>query len=324
MKIGRFVCLSVMSIVCACGTVRVHATEPATQPAVPQSFMHFVDDGHGGGSLQTADVGFTNAAGVNVHLIAAVHIGEKSYYDNLNDDFKHYDAVLYELIKSKDAVLPAPGQPSQSDNPISDFQRFLKDSLELDFQLDDIDYTAPNFVHADLDKDTFERMQAERGESFESIMIRQILNSFSQPAPEPQQATPTTQPTPEESAKAALQIFTRPDMERQFKLVIAKQMDSMDATAMGLDGPGGSVILTERNKAAINVLKDTISRGKKNIAIFYGGAHMPDMSKRLEEMGFTPTSTNWNIAWDLTIRPNRPSAVEKAIDSFFDAIKNAD
>ena len=33
------------------------------------------------------------------------------------------------------------------------------------FQLDGIDYNAGNFVHADLDTETFHRMQEERGES---------------------------------------------------------------------------------------------------------------------------------------------------------------
>jgi hypothetical protein len=293
------------------------SSSPSTQPAVPASFIRFLDDGQGGGSLQTADVEFANAQGVTVHLIAAIHIGEKSYYDSLNEDFRNYDAVLYELIKPRDMAPPPPGQTIQSDSSISRFQRFLKDTLELDFQLDDIDYSAPNFVHADLDRETFEKMEAERGESFESLMIQQILNSFNQTTTRPDE-------TDAQQTMEMVQMLTRPDMERQIKVVIARQLGQMDMSASGLDGPQGSVILTERNKAAIQTLQDTIAGGKKNIAIFYGCAHMPDQAQRIEALGFTPVSTQWRVAWDLKIRPDQPSAVEKVFDSLFKSLSGND
>jgi hypothetical protein len=291
------------------------AAEPTTQPAIPDSFMRFVDDNHGGGSLQTADVTFRNPAGVTVHLIAAVHIGEKSYYDGLNRDFKGYDAVLYELVNSKNAAPPAPGDAEKSSNPISEFQIFLKKFLDLDFQLDDIDYTAPNFVHADLDRETFEKMQADRGESFEQIMLHQLIKALTDP--------PTTQPaTADDSDVDLITVLTRPDAERQLKVVIARQLGQMDLSAMGLDGPGGSVLVTERNKAALSTLSDSITAGKKNLAIFYGAAHMPDMTKRLEALGFSPVSTQWNLAWDLTIRPDQPSAMEKLMRNLVNSIND--
>ena len=309
--VRRLIAFPVVVFVMATASL-LRAAEPTTQP-VPESFMRFVDDNRGGGALQTADVRFQNAAGVTVDLIAAVHIGEKSYYDTLNQDFARYDAVLYELVKSKDVPPPGPGDAAKSDNPIGQFQRFLKNALDLDFQLDDIDYTAANFVHADLDKETFERMQQERGETFEQLMLRQLLKSFSQPPPANQQDDG-------DSLHDLVKILTRPDMERQIKVVIARQLGQMDLSAMGLDGPGGSVIVTERNKAALKVLADSIAAGKKKMAIFYGAAHMPDMAKRLGEMGFSPQTTRWNLAWDLTIRPDQPSAVEKVIDDLMDSL----
>jgi hypothetical protein len=286
--------------------------EPATQPAAPESFMRYVDDGQQGGSLQTADVEFKNANGVSVHLIGAIHIGEKGYYDSLNRDFRNYDAVLYEMVKPKDAPPPGPGDGEKSDSAISQFQRFLKDALDLDFQLDDIDYTAPNFVHADLDKETFEKMQEERGETFEMIFMRMVMKAFTDPPPVNNAAN-------EDSGDDLISMLTHPDMERQIKLVVARQLGQMDLSAMGLDGPNGSVLVTERNKAALAVLSDTLASGKRKIAIFYGAAHMTDMSKRLEAMGFSPVSTQWNLAWDLTIRPNEPSAMEKLMRGLVDS-----
>jgi hypothetical protein len=305
----------VLGVLAAAGGVRAAGTEPSTEPAVPGSFMRFVDDGHGGGSLQTADVAFRNGAGVNVHLVAAIHIAEKSYYDSLNSDFRGYDAVLYEMVKPHDMAPPAPGQAIKSDNAISDFQRLLKDSLELDFQLDDVDYSAANFVHADLDRETFDRLQEQRGESFESLMMTELMNGLNQPD------KAATNPD-EESMEDLVKVLTKPDMERQIKVVLAKQMGEMDNTAMGLDGPQGTVIVTERNKAAMATLDATVAGGKKNIAIFYGAAHMNDLSKRLMAEGFEPVSTNWRMAWDLTIRADQPSGVEKLIDGIFDSIKS--
>lgn len=119
-----------------------------------------------------------------------------------------------------------------------------------------------------------------------------------------------------------MKLVCRPDGERQFKAVIAKQLDGMEANAMGLNGPNGSVIVTERNKAAMKVLADTMAAGKKNIAIFYGAAHMDDMSQRLADLGFTPTGTDWRMAWDLTIRQNQPSAAERLLNGLIDAAEN--
>jgi len=106
-----------------------------------------------------------------------------------------------------------------------------------------------------------------------------------------------------------VQVFTRPDMERRLKLLIAKHMVDIEAGSSGFGGDG-SVIVTERNKAAMNVLSDTIAQGKKKISLFYGAAHMPDFAKRLESMGFKPVATEWRMAWDLKIRDDQPSAIE--------------
>jgi len=306
-RIARFIPL-VVFLLGSC----VLGAEPATRPAAPESFLRFADDAHGGGSLQTADVEFQNADGVAVDLIGAVHIGEKNYYDSLNREFRRYDAVLYELIKSRDVPPPSPGEGARSDSAISQFQRILKDSLELDFQLDDVDYAAPNFVHADLDKETFEKMQEERGETFEMIFLRTIMKAMTDP-PVP------TGVDAEDAGDDLIAMLTHPDMERQIKLVIARQLGTIDLSAMGLDGPGGSVLVTERNKAALKVLSEELGKGKKKIAIFYGAAHMTDMSKRLEAMGFSPVRTRWNVAWDLTIRPDQPSAMEKLMRGLLDA-----
>ena len=135
-------------------------TTPAVRAAaMADGFLRFVDHGTAGGRLETSDVTYRNADGVTVRLVSAVHIGEKAYYQAMEQSFAGDDAVLYELVKPKDAPAPAKGERPASGSGIGDLQRMLKDVLKLDFQLDAIDYSAKNFVHADLDAETFRKMQ---------------------------------------------------------------------------------------------------------------------------------------------------------------------
>jgi uncharacterized protein YbaP (TraB family) len=286
---------------------------------VPPKFMRFTDDHHGGGKFETAVVTFKNKDGVTLHLVGAIHIGEKSYYEALNKRFENDDAVLYELVSPKGTGVPHPGQ--KSGNPISQLQHMMKDVLNLDFQLDDIDYSKPNFVHADMDAETFAKMQEDRGETFEMLMLKQLMKAFEHPDDQDKNKPKADdQDDTEKTIDTLIETFTRPDMERQIKLTVAKQLDKVEMGAMGLDNPNGSVIVTERNKVAMKVLENTIASGKKKISIFYGAAHMPDMTERVEALGFKPVKVEWNSAWDLTIRPDQPSGAEKLLKELFKAI----
>lgn len=285
------------------------ATQPATQSANSE-FLRFVDNGKLGGRLETADVTYANKAGVKVCLVSAVHIGEKAYFEGLNKNFAGFDAVLYEMVKAKGADVPQPGQQAKSDHGIAQFQRFLNDTLGLEYQLDQINYTKTNFIHADLDAETFAKMQEQRGESFATLMMRSMMQAMSRP--------PKANETSEQMLADLVGLVTRPDAERQMRLLLARQLGQLEESALGLDGPDGSVIVTERNKAALKVLDQTMAAGgKKSIAIFYGAAHMPDMAKRLAERGFTKVDTQWRLAWDVTIRADQPSAIEQLLNDLF-------
>lgn len=298
----------------------------------PDNFVRFTDE-KGGGRLETAIVTYTNDAGVELKLVSAIHIGERSYFEGLAKDFDAQDAVLYELVKEKDAPLPDPGVirrkaeegegaggSSGGMKAVGELQRFLKDTLALEFQLDVIDYRKPNFIHADMDREQFERAQAERGESFETMMLQQLMSAMTKPMPE---ALPGGGDDADQMLRELVRLVTRPDMERQIKTIIAKQLGQMQDAAMGLDGPGGSVILTERNKAAVKVLEETLKAGeKKKISIFYGAAHMPDLAERVRELGFKPAGpAEWKMAWDLRIRADQPSAIEQLFMDALDALE---
>src|SRR5689334_10781732 len=226
----------------------------------PAEWLRFVDDGKGGGKLQVATGTYKNDAGVTVRLFGAVHVGEKAYYDSLNKDFEHCDALLYEMVKPAGADAPRPGQPSKS--MVSMFQHFLKDALELDFQLDDVDYQKKNFVHADLDAETFAKMQEEKGESIIGLMLSQMIRQMTKEMEGKGNAA-----AQDMSLFDLIDAFNSPDRARRFKLIFAKSMGDLEDQMAGMQG---TVLLTERNKKALSVLKDQIRTGKKDIGIFYG------------------------------------------------------
>lgn len=301
--------LRMLALLVAVAGMPCVAAAQATLPATTQSaeapegrFLRFVGGAADGGRLETADVIYRNADGVSIRLVSAVHIGEEQYFQSIQRDVQKCDAVLYEMVKPKDSGPPQKGV--HSDSAVSKLQRFLKDQLNLSFQLDQIDYTPANFIHADLDAETFQEMQDARGESFATLFLSALLRSLSDPS---------TMQSLQDDPVDVVDLMTRPDGEGQIKLLLARHLGEIEEQALGLDLLNGTVILTERNKAVIKALNDALKSGKRDIAIFYGAAHMTDLSQQIEKMGFKQASTHWRAAWDVKIRPNAPSAFQKAM-----------
>jgi hypothetical protein len=96
-----------------------------------------------------------------------------------------------------------------------------------------------------------------------------------------------------------IEAFDSPDRARQFKMILGRSFNDIEEQMAGFNG---SVLTTERNKKALSVLKETIGKGKKDIAIFYGAAHMNDMEARLALMGFKRTGVEWRTAWDMSTK----------------------
>jgi hypothetical protein len=309
--------LFVLPLIATRALAEAPAPPDVKQSGLAPEFMRLVDDGPSGGKLETADVTYRHEDGTSVTLVSAVHIGEKSYFQGLNESFKKYDAVLFELVKPKDGPVPggAPGAvpENRQKSAMGEMQRTIKDVLNLSFQLDEVDYTAKNFVHADLDAETFEKMQVEKGQTFPELMLKGLMKAMNDPQAASKDLPLANAEDPDEQMRTMIRTFTRPDSERQIKMMVARQMTSVEQDNAFLGGDD-SVILADRNTAAMKVLEQTLKDGKaKQIAIYYGAAHMPDMEKRLTGLGFKKTATEWRTAWDLRIRADEPSAVEKLL-----------
>ena len=252
-------------------------------------FLRFNDTGGVGSRIETAIADYTRVNdGTKVSLIGAIHVGDASYYETLSKDFERYEALLYELVLEDPSDLSA----NDSDSAVSFFQRGMKDMLGLEFQLDAIDYTKENFVHADMDADTFRREQRKKGESLLSFMLSSMMAGMKQQAEgKGAQLSPLH----------LLAAFASEDRSLTLKYLLAREFDSMDYMMDELDGEqgGGTVLLSGRNKVAIRVLREQIGLGNKHLGIFYGAAHLPDLERRLLKMGFRHDKTNWLVAWDI-------------------------
>jgi hypothetical protein len=281
-----------------CGLLQAQ-TQPAATTKPASKYLRFVPDNQGGGVLQASVVTFRNSTGVTVDLIGAVHIADAQFFHDLERTFPQYDALLYEMVSPKNYVpvrrpTSRPSASYRSLGWVSMLQQFMKDKLDLTFQLDEIDYTKPNFVHADLDVETFLQMQTDRGETIFGLMLQQMLHEMMQPQAD----------QPQLDLGDILLALGQPDQARQLKLLLAKQFDHIDEMIAGLGGPDGSVILTERNKAALKVLRERIALGDKKIGIFFGAAHLRGMEETMtHDMGFKQVGEpKWRTAWDMTTK----------------------
>ncbi|HEX4131981.1 MAG TPA: hypothetical protein VHZ24_18255 [Pirellulales bacterium] len=249
--------------------------------------------------MQTAIVRYSkpgDKSGLHVDLIGAVHIGDAAYYARLNKQFKRYDALLYELVAPEEHRVPDPKKGGSS-HPIGMMQKGLKEMLELAFQLDCIDYRKPNFVHADMSPDEFSKSMEDRGESIWTMIFRAMGQSIA------------TQSKGGTNDMQLLMALFDPNRAMALKRAMAEQFEDLEQATGIFGGPEGSTIITERNKVALDVLKQEIAAGKKNLGIFYGAAHLPDMEKRLEsDFGLKRRRVTWITAWDLSGKPAKESA----------------
>lgn len=238
--------------------------------------------------------------GVSVDLISAVHIGDTSYYEQLNRQFKKYDVVLYELVAPKGTKIPKGGRGAGG-GPVGMLQVGIKRMLKLDYQMDRVDYTAKNFVHADMTPEQFAKSMKDRGESVWSMMLKAMIQGMAAQGSKNSVS----------DIELLMALF---DKNRALKLkrIMARQFEDLDGQLQMFNGPDGSTIITERNKVALEVLKKQLADGKKKIGIFYGAGHFADMEKRLIA-GFKLKhhSDRWIEAWDLRDPVQKPPPVKK-------------
>ena len=259
-----------------------------------------VDEDESAARLQTAVTRFEKD-GASVELVGAVHIADKKYYETLSARFKSYDEVLFEMIGGErfaaaNAAEPAPEEPGAPEAKGKDLSGLhtiydmVAKFLNLTGQAENIDYTAKNFVHADLTNEEFFALQKERGESLIGFAL-----SAAKTAPEPA--------NPPDPAKLLAALLS--GKSNLVKLEIVHTLGQGDDQIAALAGE--SVIISDRNQRCLDVMKRELAAGHKKLGIFYGAAHFPDMEKRLVEMGFKRVNQEWLTAWDIPKEAAKPA-----------------
>jgi hypothetical protein len=97
-----------------------------------------------------------------------------------------------------------------------------------------------------------------------------------------------------------LALLLDPDRAGKLKRMMAQQFEELESPEGGFGTTINTILVADRNKAALKVFQTELARGKKKIAIFYGAAHMPDFERRLQdEFGLKRAGEEWLTAWDL-------------------------
>ncbi len=300
-------------------TTLLPLTALAADPA-PTSFIR-VDEDEAAARLQTAVTRYEKD-GTSVELIGAVHIADRGYYEKLNERFGGYDALLYEMIgggAGKPAAAEGPAPEADAAPPegpdaeesakaakaaaaktegLRAIYATVAQMLKLEDQIAVVDYSAPHFVHADLSVAEFQALQAKRGESV-------IGFAMQAGKPAPGQAEPDVR---------RMMTALLAGNASALKLELVHSLGAGDDQIRGFAGE--NVIIGDRNARVVEVLARQLEAGRKNIGIFYGAAHFPDLEERLVKDGWKQTRQEWLTAWDIPkpMPKAKPAANEAPAD----------
>jgi hypothetical protein len=280
--------LSTVLLLAAACLPALHA-EDAPQPAKATDFLRVHED-NDKVQLQVAVTRYQKN-GVAVDLLSAVHIADQAYYDDLNNRFESYDALLFEMIGGENLVegkapAPAEGDEQSAAAMLGNIYGMVSRFLKLTDQKSAIDYARKNFVHADLTLDEFTKLQAEKGESLLGFALEagnQAAKNGEAPAKQPDMSRLVTAFLSGNSNAIKLELVHS----------LGQGDDQIAAFA------GNSVIIGDRNAKCLRVLGEQVNGGKKKIGIFYGAAHYPEMEQRLLKEGYKRTTQEWIPAWDI-------------------------
>ena len=242
-------------------------------------------------ALQMSIASYAPAAGdrlLQVDLVGAIHIGDPAYYAELNQRFRDYDVLLYELVAPEGGV--SSNRLEKRRGILSSTQVGMTRLLDLSFQLDEINYDAANFVHADLSPKELRASMEERGESLYVYFWRIFFATINEYARDPLGLRDVEM----------LSGMLASGQDDSFKVMIAYEMTNLDSVEEVLGDDSSNAVIGARNQRAIDVLKREIEAGAQRIGIFYGVAHMPDLEERLlEQLDLSWENTDWVDAWQL-------------------------
>lgn len=303
-RASHFLLLLVTAILCS-ALCSARGETPATGKDQGQvSFIRLHSPPGNNPALQVAIASYRDSAtGTEVDLVGAVHVADSTYYDELNTLFEDYDAVLFEMIGGRDGLTQEDITRAQS--PVSSLRNTILSVLEFEFQLEGVDYSKDNFFHADMSAEDFAREKEKKQEGMLALLLR-----AAQEQDKIDKAKSGS--VPKFGLPQLLRIVLSPSGKDELKHLFAQQLILAEGIIEALEKDGETVIVSGRNRVAMQKLREIEAAGKRRIAVFYGAAHLAGMERLLVEEGnFIRTGHRWITAWDIQLANKKAAGSRK-------------
>lgn len=274
-------------------TATVQQPKPICDPYIRVKF-----DSHGEPiALQTCIQRFVapHTGGLQVDLVGVVHFADANYYRELNRLLQHYDVVLYELIAEEGHAVE---DLKRRDDPFRMLRGVLLGTLGLSSQLEQIDYAAANFVHADATPQKMAELLEQRGDNSLTIALAAAADLIRTANIQSREQAPAVENS---SGADPLIQFLEDGSPRNLKRAIAMHFHQLGNQDSLLGPTLHRLLVEDRNGVTMQVFQREVAKGHRRVAIFYGAAHLPDFAQRLiTDFGLEHESSLWLDAWDLS------------------------
>ena len=257
-------------------------------------YLRYVPAGPRGGGLDIAVTDFAPAGeGPTISVFGVVPVADDLYYQKVQRELDGYETVLYEGVKPSD--LSAAGWQKRMldrSGEAGELQKELAEWFGFRYQLEAIDYTRANLVHADMSLEEFAREGGER---------LGLVPRTKEGGDESDLPTEVRSTWSEVLKFGRMALGTPGPLQSLARKMFAETMGTSDiGTSLDLVPGLSELILHKRNAVVMDVLKANLPKAKRSIAVFYGAAHMADLGLRLEkDLAYHRTGGRWLRAWAL-------------------------
>jgi hypothetical protein len=157
-----------------------------------------------------------------------------------------------------------------------------------------------------MSPEDFSKSMDDRGDNFFAMFFRMLGRGIAQQSRQQALAQSGQRARGANDAELLMAMFD-PKRSHKLKQLMAEQFEDLEGMMSVFEGPDGSTLISERNKVALQALREQIDAGKTKIAIFYGAGHLPDMEKRLlSDFDLRRQGERWCVAWRLSEKTSAP------------------
>lgn len=244
-----------------------------------------------GKTLQVAVAEYLIPGGTAVSLVGAIHVGDASYYDELNELLADSDYVLYELV-GPPGVKPQPLEAGSG--LLNAVQKGFARMLHASHQLDKIDYSPSSFIHADVSPADIAKEALKRGDSLPLLLGKVFFDLFL--------SSRTSQSEPRSDLNIPELLTLYLDVSARRDVIAQSLVDFSGSLSRSGLGALEYYLIDFRNERVLTVLRNVlrVQPSPRQVAIFYGAGHMADLESRIiRELEAKLVRVHWLEAWQL-------------------------